>query len=118
MADLVSDPAPSGQLPALQRRLPEGWRVEREAALRAAARPLTIAASSIWQPVDDVRLKGDGVDGDLEWDGARGGVEEDGLAGLDKAGSGEEGDRSVWRTGRYGTAFGRAVHAALQTVAF
>jgi len=117
-ADLAPVPAPNGQLPAPQRRSPEGWRAEREAALRAAARRLTIAASSVWQPVDGTRLKGDGADGDSEWGGAGGRFEEDGLAGLDKAGSGDEGDRSVWRTGRYGSAFGRAVHAALQTVAF
>ena len=77
----------------------DGWRIERDTALREAGRPLTLAASEI-----------DRLDGGAESDAQR--------AGLDKDGTPDGGERPVWRTGRYGTAFGRAVHGALQTVEF
>ena len=86
-------------------RSPEGWRIERDTVLREAGRPLTLAASGI-----------DRLDGGAAPDAGAELVGEG--AGLDKDGTPDGGDRPVWRTGRYGTAFGRAVHAALQTVAF
>ena len=82
----------------------DGWRIERDTALREAGRPLTLAASGI-DRLDGGAALGAGAEADGEG------------AGLHKDGTPDGGDRPVWQTGRYGTAFGRAVHAALQTVA-
>ena len=100
-ADLAADWCPAPPRPSTRHSM-DGWRNERDAALAAAGRRLTMAASGI------DRLLGAGADA----------YRDEGGAGLDKEGAAGGEDRPVWRTGRYGTAFGRAVHGALQTVEF
>ena len=107
-AMLGSGPPPALHPASSSPRRMDSWRAERDAALREAGRPLTLAASGV------DRLAGHVTSGDRT---ASGGAAGDG-SGLSKDGTPEDADRPVWRTGRYGTAFGRAVHAALQTVAF
>jgi ATP-dependent exoDNAse (exonuclease V) beta subunit len=70
------------------------WQSERDDALRRAARPGTVAATT---------LSAEG-----EPDGA------DTVAGLQK--QGRDLDLPPWLKGRYGTAVGRAVHGVLQTI--
>ncbi len=103
-ADVGIEPRRTLQPRTRSPRSLDGWRIERDTALRRAGRPLTVAASGI-----------DRLDGGVA-PAAGGGSNGEG-AGLVKDGTLDGGDRPVWRTGRYGTAFGRAVHAVLQTAA-
>ncbi|HZP29704.1 MAG TPA: UvrD-helicase domain-containing protein [Acidimicrobiia bacterium] len=81
--------------PALPAR--DRWSEERARVLAAAARPASVAATSI-------AARAAGPEG--------GAVDDPGLAKDEPAD-----DRPAWRRGRAGTAVGRAVHAVLQTVA-
>jgi ATP-dependent helicase/nuclease subunit A len=83
----VAPPAPITPLSA--------WQSERDAALRRAARPGTVAATGL-------SAEGEPDPGD------------DALAGLQKRA--RDLDLPPWLKGRYGTAVGRAVHGVLQTI--
>ena len=72
------------------------WAVERAAALSLASRPTTVAATA------------------LSEEGSPSEVIDDELAGLEKRP--RDLDLAPWLKGRYGTAVGRAVHGALQTI--
>ena len=69
----------------------ESWRSNRAALLERAARPLSVAATTLAELAGAERFDGD-----------------DPVDGVE--------DRPPWQRGRAGTAIGRAVHAVLQTV--
>ena len=97
------------------------WEREHAALWERAARRPVVAASAIGAAAGDgtiapgeaqaVAAEGTGVAGH-----GRPAVREAPDPGLDK--HEPEEDAPVWRTGRYGTALGRAVHAVLQTADF
>jgi ATP-dependent helicase/nuclease subunit A len=86
----MTAPAVPGPIPSL-----EEWRAERDAALSRASRAVTIAATAL---TDEA-----GHDPGTEL-----------TAGLQKRP--RDLDLPPWLKGRYGTAVGRAVHGALQTI--
>jgi ATP-dependent exoDNAse (exonuclease V) beta subunit len=129
---LAPIPAPSPPKPFVQ------WAAERDAALRAAARPTTVAASALTDEGDPDRGGEPGAAGSdravdaVDAADAPGGVGPESTAELDDAADvagqvaaeTEAGlqkrprdlDLPPWLKGRYGTAVGRAVHGVLQTI--
>ncbi|HEU5152168.1 MAG TPA: UvrD-helicase domain-containing protein [Iamia sp.] len=120
------------------------WEAARDAALRAAGRPTTVAATALTdegrpdvERPDEPGADEPGADRDGDR-GADGDVEDTGTGqltldfdavavdhDLDRAPDGDDAglhkrpgdlDRPPWLKGRYGTAVGRAVHGVLQTV--